>query len=191
MDNSHLSDTGLLKRIKEGDHSAFEILFRRYFSRLNSYALKYIQDELLAKDMVQEVFIRFWEKRDSIRLYSLEHLLFRMVRNRCFNYLRDQRVAENRKLKFIHERQKDELLKISVSGDIPLTIFEEEVERELDALLRKLPAKCREVFLLSRKEGLSNAEIAERMSFSVKNVEKYITQALKVFRSHFDNQSPV
>ncbi len=182
MGDNNISDGSLLKRIKEGDQKAFEIFFRRYYSRLNEYAFRYLQDIDLANDAVQEVFIAFWKMRATIHSFSLEHLMFRMVRNYCFNYFRNLRVIENKKVHFKNEKMKEELLNNMFPSDIPISIYEEELEKELEDFLSVLPEKCQRVFLLSRKEGLSNSDIAEKMNFSIKNVEKYISMALREFR---------
>lgn len=186
MDDNILSDELLLNRIKAGDNLAFDILFRRYYPRLSAFARKFIQDEGVSKDIVQEVFIKFWEKRTSIQNISIESFLYKMVRNHCLNYIRNLKVFENKSVKLENASKLEELYRITVVKNEPYFLIEEELNQEMENVLKKLSVTCRKVFELSRVEGMMNKEIAEKMRFSLKNVEKYISFALKAFRKHLE-----
>jgi RNA polymerase sigma-70 factor (family 1) len=187
MDDIKLSDELIVSRIKEGDNRAFDILFRKYYPRLFAFAQRFIQDEDLSKDIIQEVFITFWERRATFKSISTEGFLYKMVRNHCLNYIRDQKVFENKTVKLENASKLEELYRIAIVKDEPYYLIEDELNKEIENVLKKLPETCRKVFELSRTEGLMNKEIAERMNFSVKNVEKYISQALKAFNGYFEN----
>lgn len=183
------SDSLLLKKIRKGDFIAFEVLYRRYFQRLKAFALHILNDEELAKDMVQEVFIKVWEKRMVILDIAIEAYLYRLLRNRCYNYIRDQKILNNKTIDFTGNAIVEELYRITEYGDEPYQLIEEELERELSQLLDQLSGRTKEIFLLSRTEGLSNKEIAGKLSCSVKNVEKNITAALRLYREYFRKRS--
>ena len=189
--NNQLTDGQLLEGIKQNDSESFELLFRRYFNRLKYFTFSFVKDDMLAKDIVQEVFIKIWEKRATIKDISLEVFLFKMVRNQCLNYLRHVRVVENRTGNLKEATQMEELYRIDIVRDEPYLLIEKELEQEIVQVMDELPDKCREVFQLSRIDGLMNAEIAEKLDVSVKNVEKHMTKALKHFREHFNDRLPL
>ncbi len=189
--NNQLTDGQLLEGIKRDDSESFELLFRRYFNRLKAFTLSFVKDDMLAKDIVQEVFIKIWEKRATIKDISLEVFLFKMVRNQCLNYLRHVKVVENRAGNLKDATQMEELYRIDIIRDEPYLLIEKELEQEIVDVMNELPEKCKEVFQLSRIDGLMNAEIAEKLDVSVKNVEKHMTKALKHFREHFNDRLPV
>lgn len=83
----------LLESIKQNDHAAFEYLFKRFYPRLLGYAIRFVQDEDVAKDILQECFMNFWEKRQLLSAVSISSLLFLMVRNACLNYLKHHMLA--------------------------------------------------------------------------------------------------
>jgi len=188
MDDIKLSDELILSRIKDGDNRAFDILFRKYYLRLFAFAQKFIQDEDLSKDIVQEVFITVWEKRATIKNIAIEAFLYKMVRNHCLNYIRNLKVFQNKTVKLENASKLEELYRIAIVKDEPYYLIEAELKQEIENVLKKLPETCRTVFELSRTEGLMNKEIAERMNFSVKNVEKNISQALKAFNGYFEKK---
>lgn len=189
MDDIKLSDELILSRIKDGDNRAFDILFRKYYPRLFAFASKFIQDDDISKDIVQEVFILVWEKRLTVKNIAIEAFLYKIVRNHCLNYIRNLKVYENKSIRLENATKLEELYRIAIVKDEPYYLIEEELNQEIENVLKKLPETCRKVFELSRVEGLMNKEIAERMNFSVKNVEKYISQALKAFNAYFERKN--
>jgi len=184
-----LSDEVILNRIKNGDNQAFDVLFRRYYPRLFAFAHKFIQDEPVSKDIVQEVFIKIWETRTTIQNISIEAFLYKMVRNNCLNHIRTLNVFENKNIKLINATKLEELYRITIIRNEPYALIEEELNLEMEQVLSSLPATCRKVFELSRIDGLMNKEIAERMNFSVKNVEKYISLSLKAFKKYLEKKN--
>jgi len=153
-----------------------EILFRKYFNSLCVFARQYIYDNDKVKDIVHDVFINIWEKGE---LYEAEALvkgyLFTSVKNRCFNYLRDNK-------KF--NKEGDEAFNYDGSLQYHNQTEYKELETIIKTEIDKLPDKCKEVFILSRYEELKYAEIAERLDISVKTVEAHISKALKILREN-------
>jgi RNA polymerase sigma-70 factor (ECF subfamily) len=178
----------IIEKIKQGDEQVFEELFFEYYPRLHAFAMEFLRDHHLAKDAVQEIFIKLWEKRNSVWNGSLSGFLYTMVRNQCLNYLRHKKVMENRKMNLKQAVYLEEVYRIDFMRDQPCTLIEKQLNEELEEAMGELPPKCRKVFTMSRKEGMKNREIADRLGFSLKNVEKHLSRALKHFRHRFNRQ---
>ena len=184
----HTQESDIIERIRKGDEYAFERLFHTYYPRLFAFALEFVQSRDLAKDVVQEIFIKVWENRSQIRNVSVSGFLFTLVRNQCLNYLRHKKVVDNKKVQIKHTARMEELYRIDFMRDEPYPIIEKQLNEEVDRAMSQLPPKCRKVFMMSRKKGMKNKEIAEELGFSMKNVEKHLSRALKHFREHFTQQ---
>lgn len=160
----------------------FELLFRQYYTPLCSHAVRYVYTKEVAEDLVSEVFYVFWKKElhrsvtTSFRAY-----LFTAVRHNCFTYLRWE-----------FDKDKSESLEnwdLVTSTSLPDGIMEyDELSQSIETTITHLPPQCQKVFLMSRFEGKSYAEIAEKLNVSRKAVEAQITRALgelrKVVRDH-------
>lgn len=158
------------------EEAEFEKLFKTYFSPLCSVAYAVVKDSDQARDIVQQVFIKFWDKRNSLKATDqLKSYLHKAVVNTSLNFIER---AKKMKLeedfstyeKNIHER--------------PSTTEEKqkEIGIKIKAAVAQLPEKCQLVFSLSRYEGMTNQEIASYLEISVKAVEKHIGRALKELR---------
>ena len=158
------------------DKAAFEELFRSYFMPLCSFAQKFVRDVDEAKDIVHNVFINLWNKREKVDLEtSLKSYLFQGVHNRCLNYIRD-----NKKLvQFDAPQNEAELGKYLESRD---HLESSEAEMRINKALDELPEKCKEIFLMNRFDGLKYREIAEKLDISIKTVETQMSRALKTLR---------
>lgn len=188
----YLDDASLLSAIRSGDEKAFEYLFRTYFPRLKGYALRFVENNEAADDIVQECFLKFWEKRAILASTSLTSLLFAIVRNSCLNYLKHLCVVENFRLDYLAKCNGEERLYHSdfhCLADSPL--LHEELQKEIKTIIDSLPRRCRQVFLMSRFQHLKNREIAEKLQISTTAVEKHIAKALGVFSKHFIQKYPL
>lgn len=94
-------DSYLLEEIKRGNEEAFVYLFKNYFPRLRGYAIRFIEDEEIVRDIIQECFLKFWEKRDLLSSVSITSLLFAMVRNGCLNYLKHVSIVEKHRIELL------------------------------------------------------------------------------------------
>ena len=175
----HDNDEQLIERLRLSDEDAFQLLFEKYQPILFRFVLQNLRDTELAHDIVQETFLRVWNTRTSLQpTLSFLAFLFRI----CRNLVRDQAKHRAVRIKF-----QTELHDGSPSvGDNPeeflrLKILEEKLS---EVITTKLPAKCQEIFLLSRIEGMSNKEISTYLGLSIKTVENQITRALKILRKH-------
>lgn len=175
-----LSEENLLDLIKNDQNEAFRFLFQKYYSRLLGYAIRFVQEREIAEDIIQEVFISFWEKRHLLKSISLSSLLFCMVRNASINYLKQKVLVEKYPIEFIENIDGEEklyTLDFALSADEE-TLYEE-LKKRIQEALSILPERSREVFLLSRFNGLKNKEIALKLDISTTAVEKHISKSLK------------
>ncbi len=156
------------------DERKFEALFKQWFKPLTAYAYKYLQDIDLAKEIVHQAFLKLWETRETIDTgQNVKSYLYKTVTNLSINYIRDNK-------KFVST---EEIYEWNLDPED----FENLAERnELAAALLnaidQLPPKMREIFILSRYDGLSHKEIAEKLGISTKTVENQIGKALKKLR---------
>ena len=165
----------ILKELREGNSRAFDSVFNEYYVSLCRFSYSFTKDQNKAESIVQEVFIKLWEKRES--LTHVDHFLsylMAMVRNRSIDYLRKEKANLRTCLKFRPEES---------ANTTEEQISENELEEKLLQSIYKLPERCRVAFELSRFDDLSNKEIAEKMEISVKGVEALISRSLKQLRA--------
>lgn len=165
--------------LREGDNSAYKYLYDHYYVLLCCIAREYLKDHFLAATVVDDLIFHLWEKRTSIDITSsLKSYLVRAVRNRCINYLNQER--EKRELSFSSiAHDQEEIIYYCESLDYPLaTLLENELENEIRKAIERLPEECRRVFLMSRKEGKQYEQIAEELGISVNTVKYHMKNAL-------------
>lgn len=171
-----IRDNLIIRRIRKGDKKQFELLFRSSYPSLVRYAKTLIKDHDTAEEIVQDLFFRLWQDRQSLKIEkSVSAYLYKSVYNRCLHHLEHMKVVEKH-LKEALYRQEDETN--YPTGDIQYKELEEKIAR----ILLKLPERCNIIFCMNRFEGLKYAEIAQRLSISVKTVEANMGKALKEFR---------
>lgn len=171
-----VTDQELFARLREGDSTALDELFRRYYAELCRIALRFVRNEQEAEDIIQDLFISIWEKRDTQRedLEAVGPYLKRAARNRSLNYLRDQK-------------------RIPVAdGEVPQTIAalagaddalnQDELRSRIHAAIDALPERCRLVFVMSKIEEMPQKEIAAALDISPKTVENQMTRAYRYLR---------
>jgi RNA polymerase sigma-70 factor (ECF subfamily) len=170
----NLSIVNLLKRVKAGDKSAFDQLFRMYYIKLRNYSFRITIDINAAEDIVQTLFYNLWLKPELIEnIHSIDAYLRTSTYNRSISYLKD-------KHKFSPlDNQSIDLEILQYHRDI---FIEKELSLAISHTIEKLPEQCRLVFKLSRNFGMKNMEIANYLGISLKGVEKHITKALHFLR---------
>jgi RNA polymerase sigma-70 factor (ECF subfamily) len=192
MENKRKRKVGeLFDQIKSGDQKALELLFSIYFPRLNDFARNVVKDDVISQDIVQDVFVKIWEKRADIESINLEAFLFRLVRNRCIDYIKHLKVVNNRMHEIQISSKYEELYRIDFIGNEPFVLIEKELKTKIEETIKRLPERCREVFILSRLNGLKNKEIAEKLNINIKNVERHLSRAMQAFRENFKEELPV
>lgn len=163
--------------LKQGDRAVFDQIFRLYYAQLTNYCMQYVSDRDIAEDLVQSFFVKLWIRHKDFDIKtSLKSYLFKSVCNQAYSYLAWQKHQKEQ-----NKKAAEKLLVNELNNP-----FEKLNEKEMDALIQEaiesLPEKRREVFLMSRNEGLKNKEIAERLNISVKTVENQMTKALDHLR---------
>ncbi len=189
--NPNESHIDLFHAHAKGDKNAYEQLYKLYFPRLYAFSFKIINDGNLAKDLVQNVFIKIWESPASVNIDNPESFIYQMVRNACLNYIRHIKVVDNLKSKVKDHYLGEELYYIDMVGDKPYILIEKELEGRIIDVMNSLPEKCLAVFRLSRIDGLKNREIADQLGISLKAVEKHISKALQIYRNNFSDYLPL
>lgn len=177
-------DKQLIERVRNGEEQAFEVLFKRYYKNLCVFALRYIPEEDVVEDLVQEMFFKLWDKRSNLFITtSLESYLYRSVHNLAINFLNHEKIKRGYKDKVI-QGFKNKLY----NDDIAYWEFglEEEVKKNIE----ELPERRRKIFKMSRFEELKNHEIAEKLDVSIKTVEAQMTQAIRFLRDKLKDYTP-
>ena len=187
-----VENTQLNIRLKEGNPAAFEELFKQTFPRMLGYCRLFIHDQAQANDLVQECFVRLWEKRATISPnQSVESLLFVMLRNRCLNYLRDQKnELIDKSISAIGENELQHLYQLDFTGREEKTLEESLIEAIRESV-ENLPEKRKLVFIKAKIEGKKNKDVAEELGISVKAVEKHLHQAKEQIRTEILKEFPL
>jgi RNA polymerase sigma-70 factor (ECF subfamily) len=175
LETNDASERQLQERIRAGDESAFDTVFRSHYADLVRMAESVVRERALAEEVAQEVMLELWRRRESLRVeQTFRAYLIRSTRNRALNHVRHQRVVER---------------EAAIAAiDLPSAPSAEdemlgtELEQAVRAAIDGLPQRVREVFRLSRDQGLKYSEIASTLEISVKTVEKRMGQALAQLR---------
>jgi len=158
------------------DISSLETLFHSNYRQLCAASWRIIQDKAAAEDIVQDVFCKIWEKKESLIITgSLKSYLFKSTINHSLNYIKKARNSEAREELFSSETE-------AAVNTTEYTLTLKETSRQVETALNLLPAACRTVFILSRYEHYSYKEIAGELDISIKTVESQMTKALKHLR---------
>ena len=176
---SRISNHELMERVKNSDHQAFNILYERLWEVLYIKTYSILGDKNIAKDIVQDVWISLWERRDKVVNDNIKGYLIRAVRLKVYNEFRNSKYKSQLIQEFI-QTYNSSLETNSVEQSMQ---FKETESRILKAVNR-LPKKCKQVFELSRYDGLKNEEIAEKLNISRRTVETHISNALKVLKNN-------
>ena len=180
-----LTDSILVKFLKEGNQEVFKSIYEKFFGPLYIYALEYVIDKEIAYEMVQETFLKLWEKKSTLSDDTyLQSYLYRVTRNNCLNYLKHLKVQEKFK-QFSKSKQLEITLNFTALNNTSAEkIISDELEEKINEAINQLPPKCKNIFLLSRYEDKKYREIADELGLSIKTVENQIQKALKVLRKH-------
>jgi len=172
--DKNIDESWLIEKIKKGEEFALESVFKCYYKRLYLYALKFVKDSQTAEGIVLRVFERFWEKREQISIeQSLSSYLFQSVHHESLDYLKSFSFRQKpTEYQYLEDHS-------TPDGDFLTRFYAEELEEKIKQGIKQLPAKCRDIFYMSRYKNLSHKEIAEKMNISVHTVKNQITIALE------------
>lgn len=182
----------LFLQIQKGNLKAFETLYFDMQPRLFAFSRKFIDDIEICSDIVQEIFHELWENRQTTFIKtSVKAYLFRVLHNKCLNHIRDKKV-QDKYISYVDFKLKEtELLFFNQDWEGYKSIFFQEVLQIFKKSMEELPEGCREVMLMSRVEGLSNKEIAEKLDISLRTVENQIYRALKILKVNLKDYLPL
>lgn len=170
----------ILQNLANDDKKALEDLFNYYYPRLYQFSKSFLKLEDGIDDILQEVFVKIWKNRANIRSSeTFSPFIFTMTKNLLLNELRSR---------LSNQKTKEKILKLSVPDEY--YSFDKleygELKETVDQIVNNLPIKQREVFLLSRYEGLSHKEIAEKLNISTKTVEYHIGQSINLIKNKLE-----
>ncbi len=169
----------LIEKLKNGDSFAFEILFYKYRNKVKGFARNMVPAQIDSEEVVQEVFVKVWMKREMIKPdKDFQAYLFSIAKNLILDYLKS---AVNRRLYFVEENFQQDML-IEEGSEITIT---QEAEDKLMELIDQMPERRREIFKLSRFNGMSYKQIAERLHITENTVDSQIRNALAFLRKEF------
>lgn len=172
----------ILNELQKGNERAFDIIFNEYYNSLTRFSFSFVKDQSKAEGIVQEVFIKLWEKRSClVNVDNLFSYLMTMVRNQSIDHLRKEK-SQMKVYKNITTEESVNTTEEQISRN--------EFEEKLLLTIYKLPERCRIAFEMSRFDGCSNREIAQKMQISIKGVEALIGRSLKFLRSELKEFLP-
>ena len=172
--NENASDT----QVWNVDTKGFELVFKTHYVKLTLYANRFLNDIDISKEIASESLTFLWEMRGTLSFTnSVSAYLYKMVKNKCLNHIKHQRI-ENEYVSY--------MIRNKLLDDVPEhdtnPCHEKELTEQIRQAIDTLPEKCRLVFEMSRFEYLKNKEIAERLNISQNTVERHITIALEKLR---------
>jgi len=177
-----MTDRNLIIGLRKGKNKAFKLLFSKYYDWLCNYIYKLSNDYQLSEDLVQDVFVKLWENKNSIIIKSsLKNYLFKTCHNQFLQHLRKEKVKSD----FLDSLRWDILYDV-YNDDDSEAVYESKVNK-LYKLINQLPPRCREVFVKAKLEKKKYKEIAEDMNISTKTVENQMSKALHFLREQAVN----
>lgn len=188
MNGQHThTDNELFALIAEGDENAFEELFNAYLPCVQPVILQIVKSETVAKDIVQDVFLRLWLNRSKLTdIVQPKNYIFRIVYNQSFKYLEKSLVQ--RKAALVLESEQN-VSDVTVSMEHVLDMAE--VRRVIDAAIQTLPSQSRQIYHMNRISGYKPHEISDQLGISVQSVRNSLTRSGKTIRTYLENQGIV
>jgi RNA polymerase sigma-70 factor (ECF subfamily) len=174
-DKIAISDAQLIARLRLGDDSALAAIYKKYWQQLYLSAYNILKDKLACEDIIQELFIKLWNNRESLEIQvSLKAYLYASTRYEVYRQVRTGRLTSD-----VFDTLYDRLQTPAEYKNIEY----KELVAEVSSVVDTLPQKCREVYKLSREEYLSHKQIASKLNISTKTVENHLTKALRQLRT--------
>ena len=174
-----LEHNRIVQEIREGNEKSFRQVFHAYYEGLCQYAFTLIKDMDDAEDVVQSMFLKIWEKRQTLIITrTIKAYLYKAVYHQCLNHFdhRSVRVKfqERKAVEHVPEVQHPE-------------VFPNELEERIVAAINSLPKQCRTIFMMSRYQEMKYVEIAKELDISVNTIENQISKALRMLRERINN----
>ncbi|MEJ0101450.1 MAG: sigma-70 family RNA polymerase sigma factor [Bacteroidota bacterium] len=177
MNYQFYTDDDLLNAMKEGNGDSFKEIYLRYWKPLYFTALKKVRMREVAEELVQNVLVGLWNKRQTAEIKCLQSYLYNAIKYQVINHLDSKIIRE----KHTHRAFADLAIEAATCDSAVLT---HELSAAIDRAIKKLPDKTQTILRLSRLENYSNRQISEVMRMSEKSVEYHITRSLKLMRTY-------
>lgn len=172
-----MNETQFTEALNKGDIKVFEEAYKLYFKPLHCYAYTMLKDELAAEEIVQNLFLKLWEKKEKIDIQtSVKAYLYKAVYFDSLNFIKHEKV------KTTYQTQTAYVMKNTKADAATDKLYHRNLEERLRTAMNDLPEQCRTVFQLSRFEELKYREIASRLGISEKTVENHMGKALRLLR---------
>lgn len=182
-----------MNNFSETEKNTFSKIYLIYFPKLVRFAREYVISTEDAENIVQDIFMYLWERRDMlVSLANLNAFLFTLVKNRCIDFYRHKTFIDSKKKSLDNLPERELKLKMEALMQFDENIFtEKEIEDLLAKAIEHLPEKCRQVFILSRMNGLKHEEIATQMNISVHTVQNHIVTAIRKLKVELKDYLPL
>tara|TARA_R110002072_G_scaffold63882_12_gene158581 strand:- start:382 stop:969 length:588 start_codon:yes stop_codon:yes gene_type:complete len=172
-------------RVLISDKRSFETLFHAHYSELCSYAFHFLKDHPASEEIVQDLFVKLWAKKDDLKISSsIRSYLFQSTKNRCLNVIKHIEIREN--YKHINKETRD-----GQESNAGQEMETKELEDKIEGLISRLAPERQKIFRMSRFEDLKYREIAEKLGISIKTVENQMGKALKFLRDELADYLPI
>jgi len=166
------SDQEIAAQLAKGNPGALEVIYEKYSGKLYTAAFNLLRDKPACEDLIHDLFIDLWLKRDSHNILNLAPYLFLALKNRVFLHIRSKKITID-----------ISTLELGLQNEsVEDMISKKEISSIVNSQLKHLPEKCREIYTLSRVENRSHKEIAALKGIAIKTVENQITIALRKLR---------
>ena len=179
----NISDSDLAGKVKTGEKNAYQELFERYSPRIYQFSLSYLKNKSDAEELVQDVFLKIWEKRETLdQSKNIESFIFKVAVNTIYDFIRHKNI-ENAFNDFARANFETD------SNNTWHTVIFDEMTANLKELVAKLPEQQQKIFQLSKEEGLASEEIAEKLNLSKRTVENHLYRAVSFLKENFRRDS--
>jgi RNA polymerase sigma-70 factor (ECF subfamily) len=177
------TDEELMQKIKADNMFAFDVLYKKYSKRLYKFGYSILKSTEEAENLIQDVYLNLWENRYKVEKdSSIKYYLFTTAYNSAISIIR-KKAKESQFIEYLKSMQ--EINEEPVNMELEYN----ELKNKLDEIIKELPQRQKEVYLLHRAEGLKYSEIAERLHISVNTIENHMSRALKTIRKKLGNYS--
>ena len=177
--NNHIDEKQLLNQLRKGDEKAFKKIYDAYFNILFTYAHNLLEKSFIAEDVIEDVFLKLWERREVINIKGpLLSYLFTSVKNACLDHIKSSKVRQNYRERVMKKALMDDNFAFHKIINVD-PLKEKELKKVIKKSVQNLPADYRKVFKMSRYYNMTNKEIAAKLGISSHTAGKYLNLALQ------------